>query len=86
MTQFTNTKLNTNQDFIPKDITIDKDNGLEVASFDYYAGIHYTKHHKLKQTDDFAEVINRTHFIVCCGDVMIRVKSSQYKDIPRRTI
>ena len=86
MIQHTNTRPNTHTNFIPKDITKDKDNGLEIASFSYYAGIQYAKHHKLQQTTDFEQIISRTHYIVCCGDVMVRVKSSQYTGVPRRKL
>ena len=72
--------------YTPKEITKDKDNGTEVASFDYYSGINYAKQHNLQQTTLYTEVCRRTHFMVCCGDVMIVVDSSFHPEIQRREI
>jgi len=77
----------TIQTIIPKEITNDLDGGdIQHASFGYYDGIEYAKQNNLKQTTTFREVDEFTHFIVCCGDVMVRVKSTDYPDIPRRQI
>lgn len=70
----------------PVDITIDSDNNQHTASFDYYSGIAYAKAHNLKQTTSFNDVSKGTHFIVCCGDVMVKVNPTDYPEIPRRTI
>ena len=80
--------------YIPKEITIDflKDKEdqdvepLHIASFDYYTGILYAKDNNLEQTTEFNDVFNGTHFIVCCGDVMVKVKPTDYIDIIRRTL
>ncbi len=70
----------------PTDITIDSDNEMQTASFDYYSGIYYAKQNELKQTTKFNDVNKGTHFIVCCGDVMVNVKPTDFPDIKRRTI
>jgi len=71
---------------IPKDITIDSDTNEHVASFDYYNGLAYAKEHDLKQTSSFDDVFKGTHFIVCCGDVMISIKPNTFMNIKRRMI
>lgn len=55
----------------PKEITFDPELDAHIASFDYYTGIAYAKHHNLKQTTQFHDVMNNTHFMVCCGDVIV---------------
>jgi hypothetical protein len=70
----------------PKEITIDSDNNEQIASFGYYDGIAYAKEHNLQQTTSFKDVFNGTHFIVCCGDVMIKVLPTDYPSIERRII
>jgi hypothetical protein len=69
---------------LPKDITID--NSVEIASFDYYIGIAVAKKKGLVQTTDFQDVRKGTHFIVCCGDVMISVNSNEYREVARRPL
>lgn len=73
-------------DNLPKEITKDSDNNMQVASFDYYGGLVVAKELNLKQTTSFKEVFDKTHFIVCCGDVMIRVEESDYPELNRRVI
>lgn len=73
-------------DLLPKEITKDADNNMHTASFSYYDGIARAKQLGLKQTTDFRDVWNNTHFIVCCGDVMIKVQESDYPEMNRRTI
>lgn len=70
----------------PKEITKDKDTGAEVASFSYYDGIYVAKKKGLHHTVHFKDVFAETHYIVCCGDVMIKVNSSDYPEIKRREI
>lgn len=71
----------------PKEITIDPDNNnVEIASFGYYDGSFYVKEAKLKQTGSFEEVIAGTHFMVCCGDIMVKVEPTDYPKITRRII
>ena len=71
----------------PKDINQDSDNNnINVASFGYYDGIHVAKEKGLKQTTSFGDVFAGTHFIVCCGDVMMTVKDTDYPEIERRQI
>ncbi len=72
----------------PKEITINLDlpNKDEIASFDYSAGMQYAKEHNLVQTTTFREVRLGTHFIVCSGDVMVKVTPDQFKNITRRKI
>ena len=71
---------------LPKEITKDSDNGIEYASFDYYDGIHLAKKNGWKQTTSMSELSRANTFIVCCGDVMIRVVPSMYSSIERRII
>ena len=74
------------QTILPTEITIDSDNNTHIASFSYYDGIYRAKQLNLKQTTHFGDVMNKTHFIVCCGDVMIKVEETDYPEIKRRTI
>lgn len=68
----------------PKEITKDIDTGIETASFDYYTGIYLAKLLSMKQSTSFSDLKDRQHFIVCCGDVMISVDSTEFPDIERR--
>ena len=68
----------------PKEITQDIDTAVNIASFDYYTGIQYAKDNNLIQTTSFNDVNAKTHFIVCCGDVMVRVEPTDYPNITRR--
>ena len=69
---------------IPNEITRDIDTGQHIAHFSYYDGVKYAKEHNLKQTTSFMDVANKTHFIVCCGDVMLRVSETDYPEMKRR--
>ncbi len=69
---------------IPKEITIDIDSGIQTASFSYNEGISYAQTKGLKQSVYFRDVRKGTHFIVCCGDVMVKVESQDYPNIIRR--
>tara|TARA_R110000851_G_scaffold315229_5_gene477613 strand:- start:12055 stop:12285 length:231 start_codon:yes stop_codon:yes gene_type:complete len=69
---------------IPKEITKCNETDLETASFGYYEGIRFAKDNDLKQSTSFSEVRKGTHFIVCCGDVMVKVESNHYPNITRR--
>jgi len=68
----------------PTEITQCCDTDLNTASFDYYSGIAYAKENNLKQTTDFADVRKGTHFIVMCGDVMIKVEPTDFPEMKRR--
>ncbi len=68
----------------PKEITKDIDTGAETASFSYNEGISFADDKGLKQTTSFSDVRKGTHFIVCCGDVMINVSPEDYPHIERR--
>lgn len=70
--------------YIPKEITEDIDTSQNIASFDYYTGIKYAESLSLKQTTSFNNVSEGTHFIVCCGDVMVQVEPTDYPNITRR--
>ena len=72
--------------YTPTDITTDIDTGVQTASFNYYDGIGYAKEHNLERTMEFSLVNKGTHFIVCCGDVMVNVTSSDFTHITRRAI
>jgi hypothetical protein len=72
--------------FVPKDITQDSETSANIASFDYYSGIRYCQLLGIKQHTHFNAVNDWKHFIVCCGDVMVRVKSTDYPNIERRIL
>lgn len=76
-----------NETINPIEITKCKDTGLETASFSFYDGKHFlslNKHLNLKQTTSFEDVRNGTHFIVCAGDIMVKVNKFNYPHITRR--
>ena len=68
----------------PTEITRDIVTQTNTASFDYYSGIAYAKEKNLEQTTSFNDVYHGTHFIVCCGDVMVRVEETDFPEITRR--
>ena len=68
----------------PKEITQDVDTNINIASFDYYTGIQYAKNNNLEQTTSSSDVNNKTHFIVCCWDVMVILEPTDYPEIKRR--
>lgn len=68
----------------PEEITRCKETKLNTASFKYYDGIQFAKDNNLQQTTSFSDVRQGTHFIVCCGYVMIKVEESDYPEIKRR--
>jgi hypothetical protein len=68
----------------PKEITRCEDTEIDTASFEYYSGIKEAKVRNLKQTTNFIDVVKYTHFIVSCGEVMIRVNHEEYPEIERR--
>lgn len=70
----------------PTDITIDTDTGQHTASFNFYDGIYYAKLLNLKQSTSFSDVSKGTHFIVCCGDVMLKVKETDFPSVQRREL
>jgi len=67
----------------PEEITRCSDTDLNTASFKYYDGIAYCKEHNLKQTTEFSDLRKGTHFMVMCGDVMVKVEESDFPDIER---
>ena len=70
--------------YVPKEITQDIDTAINIASFDYSSGIRYCELLGIKQHVHFNAVNEGTHFIVCCGDVMVKVKQTDYPNITRR--
>jgi hypothetical protein len=70
----------------PKEITRDPDSSIDLASFGYYDGLKYAELNGLEQDTSFTNVMKYTHFIVCCGDVMVRVADTDYPDIQRRIL
>lgn len=68
----------------PKEITQDCDTGVNIASFDYYTGIQWADAAQLPQTTSMSDVIAGTHFIVCCGDVMVKVEPTDFPEMTRR--
>lgn len=73
-------------DIKPKQITKDSDNGIEIASFGFYEGIAYAEYNNLKRTTSFDKVLDGTHYLVCCGEVMVLTNHRQWRDIPRRIL
>lgn len=73
-------------DILPKEITKDCDTNHEVAWFGYYDGLTVAGHNNLKQTTSFQEVWTKTHFIVTCGEIGLRVEPTDYPTIERRII
>jgi hypothetical protein len=69
-----------NTSLLPKEITQDCDTEENTASFDYYTGIKIAKELGLKQSTNTKE----GNFMVCCGDVMFKVKPSDYPEVTRR--
>lgn len=69
---------------LPKEITKDCDTGAETVSFSYFEGVKYAKEAGLLQTDSFTDMRLKTHFLVCCGDVMISVEPADFPSISRR--
>ncbi len=69
---------------IPTDITRDELN--DIASFSYYDGIYLAKQNNLTQTTELSKIRDGKHFIVCCGDVMIKVEQTEYPNIERRLL
>lgn len=70
----------------PKEITFCKETKIHTASFGYYDGVNYAKEKGLIQSTNFSDVRKGTHFIVCCGDVMIKVEETEFPEIKRREI
>lgn len=73
--------------YVPTEISryIESENtSWDVASFDYYSGNRYCDLLHIKQTTDWRLVSAGTHFIVCCGDVMVKVGKNDYPNIERR--
>lgn len=80
----TTTKQEVQLLYTPKEITQDCDTAENIASFDYYAGLKYAELLGLKQTGSFRDVSEGTHFIVCCGDVMVKMQPTDYPELTRR--
>lgn len=70
----------------PKEITKDCDTGKEVASFDYYGGLKYVTDNNLTQSGTVGDVFDGKAYIICCGDIMVGVKETDFPDIKRRII
>lgn len=70
----------------PIEITINSDNGIQIASFNYYDGLKVIKDRNLTQSTSFTDVFKGSNFIVCCGDIMFKVLEIDYPEIQRRTI
>ena len=64
----------------PKEITKCLDYGVETAAFEYNKGIQVAKQRGLVQGGD----TSKGKFMVCCGDVMFRVVSTDYPCQVRR--
>lgn len=70
----------------PKEITQDSDTGVNIASFSYYDGIPYCKEKGIIQDVNFDKVMLGTHFVVCCGEVMVKIQPTDFPDINRRIL
>ena len=73
-------------DLQPTEITKDSETGVEIASFKYTDGILVAKQNLKSQTTNFDDIINKNMFLVCCGEVMMRVRSTDYQTIDRRVV
>jgi hypothetical protein len=69
----------------PKEIKVYNypDGPNHMASFSWHAGIAYAKSKGLIQCSELSEVRQKTHFIVMCGDVVIRVEPTDFPEIER---
>ena len=65
----------------PKEITVDETDHL--ASFDYYTGLSYAKKNNLKQSTDLQDVRKGTHYVVSCGDVVVKVSETDFPEVER---
>lgn len=65
----------------PKEITVDETDHL--ASFDYYTGLSYVKKNNLKQSSDLQDVRKGTHYVVSCGDVVVKVSETDFPEVER---
>lgn len=70
----------------PKEITENSVTKEQFASFNYYDGIEYAKSNCMKHTTKLKELKDKKHFLVCCGDVMIKVDSNDFPHIKRRIL
>ena len=70
----------------PTDITVCSDTGQQTASFSFYDGLTYIDSKGLEQTTSFQKMAEGTHFIVCCGDIMVKVTEEDFPEIPRRSL
>lgn len=70
--------------YTPTDITRDELN--DIASFSYYDGINYAKEKNLKFTTDMSLVRSGYFYMVCCGDVMVKVEKIDYPEIKRNIL
>lgn len=73
-------------DAVPKEVTLCADTGMHTASFGYYEGKRFSEAKGLKFGTDFADVRNGTHYLVSCGDVVLRVRPEDFPEVERRTI
>jgi hypothetical protein len=56
---------------------------VDIAVFDYYSGIQCMEANNISQIV-FVENMSINHgFIVCCGKVIVRVKTTDYPEIQR---
>lgn len=73
-----------NTPVIPNEITFDEFDHL--ASFEFYSGKRLAKEKNLLQSTNLQDVRKGTHFVVSCGEVIIRVEATDYPDIERRIL
>ena len=57
--------------------------GEHIASFSYKDGIAEAKRRNLDYTSDMGTVRAHVGFMVCCDNVKIGIKPTEYKEIPR---
>lgn len=74
--------------YVPREITtIEYGNELvHIATFDFYSGLAYVKAQGCKHTIEFRKVYENSCFIVCCGDIMVRILSTDFPNIIRRPL
>lgn len=69
---------------IPNEIVVDETDHL--ASFEFYSGKRFAQEKNLKQSTNLQDVRNGSHFVVSCGEVIIKVAATDYPEIERRQL
>lgn len=70
----------------PIEITQDSDNGMNFASFDFYAGKEYAKTIGKTQCTNIMELKGTSEYWVSCGQIVMMVEPTDFPEIERRII